>query len=177
MEPHIFAKFKKVDFDVEIGTPRYCRPCFCFNDNLRLLHIGGEAEYVSYLQKLKAMENIFNVISMAPYIDHLRIRLTLFFGTALRSEPRHEWPECHTIYERCNQAAALRAVEMVVESGVLLPLRNLFNVKSLQFEFQEGERRSSMDPILHTAIWGGLSQVVRSNWLARQIAGESTDGM
>lgn len=85
---------------------------FCFNDNLRLLHIGGEAEYVSYLQKLKAMENIFNVISMAPYIDHLRIRLSLFFGTALRSELRHEWPECHTIYERCNQAAALRAVEM-----------------------------------------------------------------
>lgn len=183
MEPHVFARFQNVDFEVNAYFAEdKSWPRFCIGDDFSVVETKYENEFTSDLRNSMVIENIVKVISSSSWINQLRIYLGLDITAGWVGERKfspYTRAEVVPVYAKMKRVAAIRAAKMVVDSGLLLPMRNLSNVKSFQLQFStiDSTDKDHYDPPLeHKTISETLNRTIQDNWRFRQMAGESMQG-
>jgi len=144
MEPHVFARFQNLELDVRLEYE--ARPLFFIGEdrlsgNICVKTIHREADFMSSMQQARIIHDVVKLVSSSPCIKKLLIRLTGDVGVIwLDGRERGQWREYYwkEVYENIDVVAALRATELMVDSGMLSPLSKLSNVKWFGLEIRMG---------------------------------------
>jgi hypothetical protein len=127
MDPHVFARFKRVNLELRFEfDPDEC-PRF------RPLGIDSEMKierkecirFQNFLRRTNVLRDFKQVISNSPVVDHLGIRLSIFACPAYNEDLEDDAGSLPEVYFRETDT---RAAEMFIESGVMDPLRSLTNI-------------------------------------------------
>lgn len=126
MEPHIFARFKQVNFELDFafGLGDGCPALFIDAD----LNIDPKdrVSFKNYLRRTKILRDFTRVISNAPKLTHLKIMLEI---KAMPGQNPTLHDDDDNLPELYFRMVDTRAVEMFIEFGILSPLRTLTNVE------------------------------------------------
>ena len=159
MEPNAFAKFERVSFIADLdfvdGGRKNPWPTFFVDDEFYTRR-EDEASFVARLNeedsKRPPVSNIFqqfvDILMQSPYISHLDVSLDVEVGAEFDIDSEDdeteefEVDETNEAYKQQNareekqiNVANQRATELVLEAGVLNPLKQLSNVKSFGLSF------------------------------------------
>ena len=154
MAPHDFTKLERISFNVTlcfIGRDEDAMwPTFTLDDNFRTER-EDEETFVTCLKGRDAdhppVSDIFlhfaNFLVRSPYISHLNVSLAAKVDVAFEigsdDEDEEESEQLDQQEEKMINVADQRAIELVMEAGVLDPLKQLSNVKSLGLSFTSPE--------------------------------------
>ncbi|MCJ1248976.1 hypothetical protein MMC30_006197 [Trapelia coarctata] len=165
MEPHVFARFNNLNFDVEARFSDYRkRPWLCIGDGYKVETMRWEDEFRSTLQQSKVVHNIVKVVSNSPCIEQLWIILRVdvgidWVGGQSFIDDLVKGDNLWYMIDRLTPVAAKHITDIIIESGLLLPLRSLPHVKSVKFAFWLSDQWWQMH------LWEDFGQVIHSNWL------------
>ncbi len=159
MEPHAFAKFERVSFIADLdfvdGGRMNPWPTFFVDDKFHTRR-EDESSFVAHLNgedsKRPPVSNIFqqlvDVLVKSPYISHLDVTLDVELGAEFDidseddeggdvddEENNEAFKEQNAKEEKQTNVANQRATELVLEAGVLNPLKQLSNVKCFGLSF------------------------------------------
>lgn len=157
MDPHVFAKFEKIFFSADLNfDPEGERlwPTVFVDDKLHTSQededsftacLNGEGSNRPPVSDI--FQQFVNVLVKSPYISHLDVSLgveinaefAIDSGDDFDAEEEEENPERAKLIdedeERKLNMANKRVIELVLEAGVLNPLKQLENVKCLSLSF------------------------------------------
>ncbi len=151
MDPHVFARFKKVHLQVK----------FYFDDQLPFLYINDdftfswkEGKWIKgVFLDTTLVETFVKVLSNSHFLNQLSVHLEMGVGIAHSSGDTTEPPFSTKELEQQSQliaAAQARAAELFIDSGMLDPLLDLSNVKSFELTFEQVDH-NKQHPYLETA--------------------------
>ena len=163
MEPHVFARFRKVHLQVKSY----------FEDQLPFLYINDdftfswkeEKRIKGVLLDTTLMKTFVKILSNSPFLNELSVHLEMGVGIAHGSGDTTEPPfntkelqqQSHLI-----AAAQARAAELFIDSGMLDPLLDLSNVKSFKLTFEQVDH-NKQHTYLETAK--GLMRHIEGNYV------------
>ena len=156
MEPHFFAKFKKIVFNADFPVDEYGEPPALYIDKSLRGKSENEAHFKDCIKSLAVIQRLVHLLSDSPLINHLEISLNFevyvdydYFNSSDDDGSDFD-DEGFTIGERkiqnMTEAANERATELFLESGLLDPLHKLSNVQSFVITFDRMAYRSSDTP-------------------------------
>jgi len=126
MEPHIFARFKQVNFELDFafGLGDGCPSLFVDAD----LNIDPKdrVSFKKHLRRTKILRDFTRVMSNAPKLTHLKIMLEIKAMPAQNPDLHVDDDNLPELYFR---PVDPKAVEMFIEFSILNPLRTLTNVE------------------------------------------------
>ena len=187
MDPHVFAKFEKFSFVAELNflheDESVLRPSFFVDGNSRT-NREDEDDFIAYLSGKGSnrppvsdiVQQFVNVLVHSPHISHLDVSLSVEVEAAfdINSEDEDEGDlgslrELDDNEEMKVNAANERAAELVLEAGVLDPLRQLTDVKYLEFSFAllQGGDVAFEPKSKHLGILQDLKTTVEGNFVAK----------
>ena len=192
MDPHVFTKFERIAFSADLnfdleGEDGREWPTLFVDDKLRTSREDEEC-FTSYLKgegsSFPPVSDIFqefvNVLVKSPYISHLDVCLGVEIVAAFDMDSKEEEEdedgenieradrieECEA---RKENAATERGMELILEAGVLNPLKQLENVKrfSLSFDVLPCNDVEFEPKHKHLGIIRDLKETVEGNFLAK----------
>lgn len=143
MEPHVFARFKKIELQVEFNLFRR------FVNNRPIPRLSMDAAYnvtpdvcnrfSSFIQKTRALRDVSTVLSNSLKVSLLRIILDIDADPNFdfHYEPDENPREAAEHRMAYYSAADTRASEIFLESGVLNPLEKLSNIAVADIEYHD----------------------------------------
>ncbi len=141
MEPHVFTKFERVRYEADFN---YCDigrewfPEFYIDKDSQFLDEEASKVIANFKeQTMKIIQAFVNLLSKSPLIKVLEVALSV----EIKLEDFDEYnddgisPRQQAKGRLKQKAISTRAYELMLENGVLEPLRQLTNVKSFVFDF------------------------------------------
>lgn len=178
MEPHVFARFRKVvlyaDFEF-IGGDEICNEPNCCADPR--LGINGDFSldpdyipfFVDSLNQSNVIELFVKLLSNSPYVHHL--------GLLLSAEVEADYDngmngaEDEETDAKFDDAGDEAAVELLMDSRMLDPLRELSNVQCFEFKFNMFLQTKEFEPQpRHVNMIEALRHEIEANWRPQQEA-------
>jgi hypothetical protein len=133
MEPHIFARFQKVNFELNFEfEPDHCpmyRP-LGINSEMKIER-KERIRFQNFLRRTNILRDFKEVISNSYLVEFLRINLRIFALPAGNEDLEDDDGMLLDVYFK---ECGTRAVEMVIDSGIMDPLRSLTNVIFVQVQ-------------------------------------------
>lgn len=190
MEPHVFAKFEKIAFSVDLNfdarkpeaftVGERLWPMLSVDENFRTSR-GEEEGFTACLNgdgtDRPPVSDIFqhfvNMLVKSPYISHLAVILGVdseaAFEFNLEDDDAREEEMIAEHRKRKMNIANKRVVELILEAGVLNPLKQLDNVKRFSLSFDElPYDGAEFEPKhKHLDIIKDLREKVEGNFLAK----------
>lgn len=195
MEPHVFAKFERIAFSADLnfdlrGKAGRVWPALFVDENLRtsrededsfIACLNGEGP--SFIPVSDIFQQFVNVLEKSPYISHLDVCLGVEIVAAFDADSEEEEEEGDDdeenleradLIEECEarkeNAATKRGMELILEAGVLNPLKKLENVKyfSLSFDVLPCNDVEFEPKHKHLDIIRDLKETVEGNFLAKR---------
>lgn len=183
MEPHVFAKLERIAFSADLnfdleGEDGQVWPMLFVDDEMRTNREDQERFTACLKGKgphFPPVSNIFqqfvNVLVKSRYISHLDVCLGVEIVALIDVDSEEE--EDQDLEEECAErkenAATKRAMELVLEAGVLNPLKQLENVKrfSLSFDVLPFNDVEFKPKNKHLDIIRDLKEKIEGNFLAK----------
>lgn len=195
MEPRTFAKFEKVSFVADLNfIVKDDEPqglTFFVDDNFRTSREDDD-NFVAYLNgkdsKRRPVSDIFGhfveVLHRSPRINRLNVSISVKVDVAFDIDSEDEKDDGEEEEEEDSDgsetqdekedmkiiAANLRAIELVLEAGVLDPLKRISNAKSFGLSFallQDHDKVFKTKPE-HAEIIQGLKETIQGNFVAKK---------
>ena len=167
IEPHVFAKFQRIDFDADLvfsalETRQY------INDNLDII-INDQVSFDATLRGFNLLAFFMRIIRNSPYLRLLTIELNVCVEANHDASPRimENYAEKRMALARARNQ---QAVETLMDNGLLDPLRDMSNIQSLNFILSEmfsGDGHYQMQP-RHIEMIRCLQHDMKCNWLLKQ---------
>ena len=173
MEPHVFARFKKIVFNLDFGawesealralsnhraedqdTQDPFAPTLFVNENLTV-NPEDEAKLLAFYRRSTLFYQFVKILSNSPNIVLLDINLYIevlakydmsHIGLDWDSEEDEDEDEAEEV-DKKTAAANKRAVDLFLDSGLLAPLAKLSNVRSFKFVIEDPDCNFDMDEI------------------------------
>jgi len=168
MEPHVFARFQQVTFYTDFEfTPAESH---LYIDDDFNIDPDDRARFISFLRRSGVFKLLVRLLSNSPSLHCLSIGLNVEVWANYNSH-FDDWDESDEERDfKMMGAANERAADTFMDSGILNPLRNLFNVKSFEFmfdmmtynfdDYQPQPRQMEMIQ--------DLQRVIQGNWQVKQ---------
>ena len=179
MEPHIFARFKKIIFNADFPIDEYGEPPALYIDENLRGKSENEANFKDYIKSSAVIQRLVRLLSNSPLINHLEISLNFEvyvdydYSNSSDDDGSDFDDEGFTTGERkiqnMTEAANERATELFLESGLLDPLQKLSNVQSFPITFDRIAYGSSdtpwQPPSRHASTIEELKKTIEMNLL------------
>ena len=170
MDPHIFAKFQKIDLQARLRYGEYGP--FLWINNYFLFDADTEERSCTVMRKTTLMKNLAKLLSYSPLLKELSIHLdvhvdiadsTWYLGTKTRS------PEEIAHRSHLRGAAQERGAAIFVDSGMLDPLLQLSNVKHFTFSFRKVDH-TKKDGYTETYVEAAkdIKHHIEGNWVGKK---------
>ncbi|KAI9800177.1 MAG: hypothetical protein M1833_003504 [Piccolia ochrophora] len=175
IEPRVFARFHKLDYKIDLRIPAE----ECFRDEPESFGIDSEEEsdMIEYLDEphtVGMVGDLVQSLSVSEVINQLSIHVQVMNCSTYYTYdiiPREDLDgdEIEWMKTQMN-AVNLRVVELILERDYLRPVRELFNVKSfnLNFEMADGTFDVSQLHSRHLGLLQDLQRTVEKNWQRKQ---------
>ena len=185
MEPHVFTRFERVRYEADFDfrdldgetTPEF------YIDNDRQFSDKEESKLISYFKEptinrlpaLQIIQAFVNLLSKSPLITVLEVALSVEIQGDYDFD-EYNWngilPQEDVNGSLMQKAVNNRAYEIMLENGVLEPLRQLTNVKCFVFDFTlpgSLPRHEVFHPQQrHVDIIEDLKAAIEHNWVVGQ---------
>lgn len=182
MEPHVFTRFRRVSYEADFNFFQDgSASCVYIKEDLQI-SVKDESRVIAYLNDPKArrlpavqiIQQFVTLLSKSPLIAILEFALSIEF----RADPGIDdfifdltLPQQELNAEQ-EQKVNQRAYELFLESGALEPLKNLTNVKCIEFDFgliSPLPRQEVFEPKpKHVHIINNLKAAIERNWMVEQ---------
>ena len=130
---------------------------------------------VTQLSTTDVIQRFVDLISRSPFIRHLELRLFIDAKCSNFSDDIDFDNESSISSEGDKQDVAdMRATELFLESGVLVPLGNLSNVRTFSLEIVNGDLIDRPHQ-KHSNIVKDLKQVIENNWEVKHASRQVID--
>lgn len=164
LDPHVFARFRKIRFDVYLDQDDLPIDFTLWIDDETLTLNQEQAEdYVRHNKRLPIIKDFVKIISKSPLITHLNITLETDVEAQsvaiVRAENFDEDDEemegddetedvldMDAKAARAQYAANKKCAELLADSGLFNPLLKLNNVKNFNFKFQFQHLEAEEEP-------------------------------
>ena len=131
MEPHVFKRFQRVRYEADFEFRETC----CARQ-LFITHLKSATD--CHLAPFQIVQEFVKLISNSPRIEHLEVALGVElepdFGSGDGSFEGESWAHEDLKHEVKNDVLNRRAYELLLESFVFEPLKNLVNVNYFDFD-------------------------------------------
>jgi len=135
MEPHVFARFKKIEFHIAIlfvGNPALS------SAGIFKFESANEALLTQPLTSRSLLKDAAKLFSNSPLLNSLSV----YLDTKVLLKDGEDGNELHDLFSREQlgillEAGQDRAAELFINSNKLEPLQNLSNIKQFRFAFRK----------------------------------------
>ena len=179
MEPHVFTRFERVRYEADFDFQQDgAAPWMNIEKDLQI-SAEDESRVIAYfndpnacrLPAAQIIQHFVTLISRSPLVA------TLEFAFSVKFPADFDFDELASMTLIQQEVVNKRAYELVLESGVLEPLRKLTNVKRFVFDFvlqSASPRHTLFQPKQpkqkHVDITNDLKAVIEHNWVVEQLS-------
>ena len=196
MTPNALASFKKVTFDIDFNPqiawqlevleaelgPRTPNPDpipRVFVDNNLTVDPNDAAKLLAYYRRSNLIHHFVNIVINSPVLHRLVITLyaSVFSDCGIASDPDIYSdldnyvgePKFVLRHHLMTAVANERAMELLLDSGLLTPLEKLSNVRSFQFKFETRDRNGELykPTAKHHDLLIAMKQKIERNYSVR----------
>ncbi|KAE9376240.1 hypothetical protein N431DRAFT_529058 [Stipitochalara longipes BDJ] len=174
MDPHVFARFRKMYFDANFDSEHTQYHQLWIDDDTHVVKSEDAEWYMETLRQSTVMPDFVELISKSSYIMSLEVVLEveMMVNSNLMMEEMSnddDDEETEEKLDRLMDVADERATGLFLDSGICECLRQLSNVQTFQFKFGFDHR---MDEDLykplpkHVALIQEIKEAIEGNFRA-----------
>jgi hypothetical protein len=174
MDPHVFARFRKVRFDASFDFEHTQAVELWIDDETFVVRKDDAERFTQILKTSTVMKDFVELISQSPIITSLEISLEVevmvnsnLMNEEMLDDMDSEAEETEFKIDKLMEMGDERAVEIFLDSGICDPLKELSNVKNFNFgfAFDHREEKDPYEPLpKHVALIEEMKAAVEKNF-------------
>lgn len=170
MEPHVFARFQRLQLRVDLGFDEIDNSPKLGVDNAMNVCPESQLRFTNTLRDMNIFSNFVALLRNSDEITYLRIDVnTCTMPNEYEGGPIFAVEEDADAYlDRLVMICQIHAAEILFGSDILAPFASLRNVKSFNIEWEGGTHEDyGAHPLAtrHKDLYRDLKKTVENNWL------------